>query len=79
MKEGVAKKTCNSLIKPLPSGKKIKSGTYKNQRSEVFRDSLYFTTCRVSTDWISYNYLKAQHLIAGCKTEIIELLASDQE
>jgi hypothetical protein len=38
-----------------------------------------FGTCRVSTDWISYNYLKAQHLIAGCKTEIIELLASDQE
>jgi hypothetical protein len=31
--------------------------------------------CRVSTDWISYNYLKAQHLIAGCKTEIIELLS----
>jgi hypothetical protein len=37
------------------------------------------TNCWVSTDWISYNYLKAQHLIAGCKAEIIELLASDQE
>jgi hypothetical protein len=40
---------------------------------------IYLHNCRVSTDWISYNYLKAQHLIEGCKTEIIELLASDQE
>jgi hypothetical protein len=29
MKEGGKKITCNSLIKPLPSGKKIKLGTLK--------------------------------------------------
>jgi hypothetical protein len=47
-----------------------KQGLYEVLLAEIYR---------VSTDWISYNHLKARHLIAGCKAEIIELLASDQE
>lgn len=36
-------------------------------------------TCRDSTDWMSYNYLKSLYLIDGCKAEILDFLQSDQE
>jgi hypothetical protein len=52
---------------------------WANMPKVLLHNVMIVQVCRVSTDWISYNYLKAQHLIAGCKTEIIELLASDQE
>ncbi|MCL4555491.1 MAG: restriction endonuclease subunit S [Gammaproteobacteria bacterium] len=33
--------------------------------------------CRVSTGWMSYNYLKSQYLLEGCKSEILEFLQPD--
>lgn len=36
-------------------------------------------SCRDSTDWMSYNYLKSLYLIDGCKAEILDFLQSDQE
>lgn len=35
------------------------------------------TMCRVSTGWMSYNYLKSQYLLEGCKSEILEFLQPD--
>ena len=35
------------------------------------------TICRVSTGWMSYNYLKSQYLLEGCKSEILEFLQPD--
>ncbi len=36
-----------------------------------------FHNCWVSTGWMSYNYLKSQYLLEGCKSEILEFLQPD--
>jgi transketolase N-terminal domain/subunit len=59
-----------------------KSILHMNARSSASHSGTALSTvniCRLSTDWISYNYLKAHYLLAGCKREIITLSVSDQE
>ncbi len=53
------------------------SGYYYVARQ--FHPTEYHTigSCRVSTGWMSYNYLKSQYLLEGCKSEILEFLQPD--
>ena len=76
----------NTMLFEFPDGLRISleadgsvvfDGNTQSPIAELTMEFIDVVNCRVSTGWMSYNYLKSQYLLEGCKSEILEFLQPD--